>query len=124
MFIRHYIPPFGWALLILLLSGLPSSNLPDSSVEGLDKIVHFSIYLLFAHLLIVAFKKQIIYTKLRLNAFKIAVAIAVLYGVFIEVLQGTVFVSRSIELLDMLANSVGALAGVLSFKLVYGNLKN
>jgi VanZ family protein len=124
VFVRHYIPPAGWALFILLLSSLPSSNLPESSINGLDKIVHFTLYLLLSHMLIVAFKKQIRFVNLRITAIQKAVIISVCYGIFMEVLQGTVFVSRSIELLDIFANSMGALAGVLSFKLVYGKLKN
>ena len=124
MIIRHYVPPLGRAVFILLLSSLPSDNLPGSSVEGIDKVVHFTLYLLLSHMLIVACKKQIRFTNLRISATKKAVIISVCYGIFMEVLQGTVFVSRSIELLDIFANSVGALAGVLSFKLVYGNLKN
>lgn len=124
MSLRHYISSFGWALLILLLSSLPSDNLPGSSFNGIDKAVHFVLYLLLSHMLIVAFKKQIRFSSLRFNGVLIAVIISVFYGLFIEVLQGTIFVSRSIELLDIFANSIGALAGVLSFRLVYGNHKN
>ena len=69
-------------------------------------------------MLIVAFKEQDKPSLQRAKAYQIAVITSILYGIFIEVLQGTVFVSRSMELLDMLANSLGALAGILSFRLV------
>lgn len=124
MFLRHLTPAIGWALLILLLSSLPSENLPGSELKGIDKAVHFTLFLFQSHLFIVAFKKQINFSILKYNAVSTAISLSFLYGIVIEVLQGTVFVSRHVELLDIVANTSGALAGVLSFRLVYGKPKN
>ncbi len=124
MSIRHYIPPIGWAVVIMILSSLPVDKLPAGASIGIDKIVHFVLFLLLAHMLVVAFKKQHKIYKLRAHSFTIAIIASVMYGILIEILQGTVFVSRSIELMDILADAAGASASIISFKFVYGNLNN
>ena len=119
MFLRHNIPGIAWALFILALCGLPGDKLPGTHLIGFDKIVHFGIYALFVVILIVGFKKQSQFNPLRHKAILIAVLFSIGYGILIEVLQGTVFVSRSIELPDVLANTLGSLFGLVCFHLIY-----
>lgn len=119
MFWRHNIPWLLWATLILALCGLPGDKMPSSSIAGIDKIIHFFIYLVLVHQIIVGFLKQSAFKSLKSNTYKKAVVLGILYGVLIEFLQGTVFSHRSIELADMIANSLGSLAGVASFCIIY-----
>lgn len=44
------------------------------------------------------------------------------YGTLIEILQYLVFVRRSAEWTDMLADAIGAGVGVLVFKWIYGRV--
>ena len=119
-FWRHNISAVLWALLILALCGVPRNAVPETTLIGVDKVVHCGLYALFGLILIVGFSKQQQYKTLRERAVGIAIGVGVFYGILIEVLQGTVFTTRSLELLDMLANTTGAFIGVALFYLIYG----
>lgn len=81
-----------------------------------DKITHFGFYFIFAVLAAMVFrertrgqiplKKALIWTLLT----------AFFYGILIEGLQYTVTVDRMAEWGDVLANTIGAFAGVLLIK--------
>ena len=66
-------------------------------------------------LLIIGFKKQFSFKKLKNNAIALAAAFSVVYGALIEVLQGMIFVNRSMELADIVANAIGCLIGMVIF---------
>ena len=122
MFFRHLFPSFLWALFILILMGMPGTQVPSVDIFQIDKVVHLFVYLVFVQLLIVGFKKQRSYKSLIYRSIPYAVGIGISYGIITEVLQGTIFVARSIELLDMLANAIGCLLGVISFRIVFGKI--
>ena len=77
-----------------------------------DKITHFMFYLIFGVLGCLFFRER---TKGRMEvgkAMKYSASIAIPYGIFIEVLQHTVTVDRMAEFGDILANTIGTIAGV------------
>lgn len=124
MFLRRNLPGLLWAGFIFFLSVVPTSQVPNKyAFEGADKLVHIFLYSIQSLLLIVGFTRQITFSRLRDSPILYAVVFATTYGILIEFLQGTVFVSRSTEVLDMLANMAGTLLGVLFFRLIYGNQK-
>jgi len=105
--------------MILVLSGFPGTQMPDQPFFSFDKVIHFGLYGGLAGILIVGFKKQDRYKRLRLEAIKAALAFSIVYGIVIEIFQGTVFVARSIDLLDIAANIVGSFFGWIGFYLIY-----
>lgn len=121
MFLRHNVSGILWAILILLLSGLPSSEFPVAPpFKYFDKAVHFFLYAQFSLFLIIGFIKQFQYNKLRQRAIGYAFLISFLYGILMEILQNFVFKGRSIELMDILANFSGTIFGILIFFIIYG----
>ena len=110
---------FGWILLITILSLV---RFPDDPVIGLeipylDKFVHFTFYFVAAILafffLKEAFPKQLGFNKILL----ISLLFACFYGILMEVLQSTMSMARSGDAMDVWANCLGGLIGVLLIKL-------
>lgn len=105
--------------LVILYGSLTSGNkLPDVHLfnfKHFDKIAHFILYLVFTITLYHAILKQSYrtkYTKLLTTLF-----IAVFYGLLMESFQYIFTADRSPELLDALANTLGAITGVVIYPL-------
>lgn len=111
--ILKYIPAVLWSGIIFIVCLLPGSSLPkDPFLEKIhfDKIVHFSVYILLFLLLIYGLKQNF----LKKKRIYIASLICISQGIIIEFLQGSTFVKgRSFELLDVVANVSGVIAGIL-----------
>ena len=104
------------AILIALLSLLPSSSLPDSelfSVRFLDKIIHLSMYLGFGFVFLAESRCYSACFWFHLKLMLIVFAMSAL----IELLQETVIRTRSAEWFDLLANLTGLIAGYLVFRI-------
>ncbi len=106
--------------IVALLSLLPTSNLPNIPfITGQDKIVHISMYFGLAFLAC---------WSVDLNGKRMPSTIIMLAGVFawgvlMEILQYLMGIGRGMEYLDMLANLVGATAGLLLY-LYMNRLRN
>lgn len=111
-----------WALIVLVLSSLPGgevNKLPFLDKLYIDKLAHIFMYALLSFLLSDAFSA---YKKNPLSLYILyTMIIAVFYGVFIEIMQQFVFVERSAEFFDIIANAFGAAAGGLIFFLFRKN---
>ena len=108
------------AILIALLSLVPSSSFPDSSlfsIKFLDKFIHFSMYTLFGFVALLESRCQIQCVRFHL----LLIMIIFIMSTVIEVLQATVVATRSAEWLDLLANFFGLLAGYIAFR-IFKNL--
>ncbi|MBU3663401.1 MAG: VanZ family protein [Bacteroidetes bacterium] len=101
MFFKKYKFALLWALVILGACGINGNSIPHISFDiGIDKIAHFIFFGLLAWLIYVAEKRYLF----------LAIFISSIYGISIEYLQMTVFVNRSFDYADMLADVIGALA--------------
>ena len=109
-----------WAVIILVLGLLPSSQFSEAQYQYLDKIIHAILFGLLFILLTVGFIKQQVFPFLKQNVKTKVWVFCVLYGLIIELLQGTFFIERSIEFADVVANVVGASIGLISFIAIYG----
>ena len=105
-----------WFLAILILSIMPGQDLPSCLLFGfipIDKFGHFSFYASLCFLLLKnsQYSTKGIGTKSKILSF----AIAVVYGALMEVIQGTFCPSRCADIHDVVANSIGAIIGLLAF---------
>jgi glycopeptide antibiotics resistance protein len=119
MFLKHTKWAMLWALLILILCGMPGKDIPHISFLELlsfDKFVHASIFFVFILLSIRGFVVQTRYPKLRTSAKPIAFAICVAYGGSMEIMQGTLFIDRSADIYDFVANSFGCSMGWIFYE--------
>jgi len=99
----------------LLLS--PSKNIPKVSlIPSIDKLGHAMIFLLlgFVWLARFFFKKE----QIKKSSFFIVLGVVFIYGIIIEVLQGTLFTSRTADIWDVIANTIGIVFSYVLFKRV------
>ena len=119
---RKYWPGSLWALMILLLTGLPGDYFPKvvSFWDWLspDKLVHFFIFGVFTFLLLWGYRAQYLQESKRFVIVRNVLIIGFFYSGLTEFLQAYVFVGRHGNLFDLLANIIGCLIGVMLFKLV------
>ncbi len=117
MLLKYNSLSLSWALIILLLS-LVAGDSANIELDYLDKLIHILMYSILSLLLTVGLKKQGSYPQLRFKAVWVSLAICVVYGFFIEVLQLQI-PYREFELGDIIANTVGGGVGIGLFYLIY-----
>ncbi|PWH85659.1 VanZ family protein [Brumimicrobium oceani] len=119
--LRFILPSVVWTTLVIILSLVPSSNvsLDNFQFKGVDKIAHFIMYTLLALFWTIGLKRQNIYVGLRRFALQISVLGGFLLSVVIEFMQEYVVYSRSFEVLDLIANGIGCIFGIVLFKIIY-----
>ncbi|MCW3104875.1 MAG: putative integral rane protein [Bacteroidetes bacterium] len=111
-----------WALVILILCGIPGRDIPHISFLELlsfDKFVHAGIFFVLLLLTVRGFVLQDSYPVLKERAKLMAAIICISYGGLLEIMQATVFEERSADVFDFIANSFGCLLGTL----VYGRVE-
>lgn len=107
------------AIVIAMLSLVPGSRMPSSSlfsIPFLDKIVHFSMYASLGFVALMESRRIRQHSGYHLF---IVVFLFLLSGV-IEILQATIVATRAAEWTDLLANLMGLFAGYLAFRLIGG----
>ncbi|WP_147678300.1 VanZ family protein [Algibacter pacificus] len=92
---------------ILVVACLMSlKNIPDVHVSHADKIFHFGAYAVF---IILWYTALIFNVKLKkMKALLYVTIFAVVFGIIIEVLQGTMTDNRAMDVYDVVANTSGA----------------
>ncbi len=101
----------GFTILLATASLVRLNNMPDIGVSFGDKLFHFGAYVVMTLVWFNFFgiKKNIRKKK----AIFIAVIIASLFGMIIEVLQSALTVSRDGDINDVVANNIGVLIAAL-----------
>lgn len=110
-----------WAVFILVLCGIPGNQVNKVKfidIPHLDKFVHFFLYFAFTLLLISENNKQKNFRKVTVDAILVAATISLSYGALIEILQKVLFINRGADIWDMIANTFGFLAAVISYRQV------
>ena len=118
MFFRHTRWALLWALLIAILCGMPGRDIPHFSfleMLSFDKWVHAGIFFVLFVLSTSGFGKQNTFGLLNRYPKIIALVLCVVYGGVLELLQGAVFEERSADIYDFIANSFGAVMGLLLY---------
>ncbi|MGB0850300.1 MAG: VanZ family protein [Bacteroidia bacterium] len=107
---RAQIPAILWTLFIASSCLLPASAFKSFSFDSLiqvDKLVHLVLYITFVVLWYLAWPSW------KTNYSFILLVIGILYGVLIEILQSEMSLGRSYDVADILANTAGAILGVI-----------
>ncbi|AIN74134.1 VanZ like family protein [Flavobacterium psychrophilum DSM 3660] len=100
---------FFWTFLILYLSLRSVTNMPKITFSNADKIVHFTFYLGFV---ILWYRYLVFKEKVLLSNKIVLVLISITFGIAIEFAQKYFTTTRQADILDVLANSAGTLAGI------------
>ena len=105
---RKIILPLYWAFLTYMLLKPGEENQEYWFMfPGIDKLIHLSIFAFLGFTLLMSFK------KLHLIYFLLIIFI---YGLGTEILQEIMHMGRSFELLDILADVVGACLGFVVYR--------
>ena len=94
-------------------------HLREFEFNGVDKIAHFIIYALFGLFWATGLKRQNINVRIHRNAFLISVLGGFTLSLVLEILQEIFTYSRHFEWLDLFANGIGCIFGILLFRMVY-----
>jgi len=117
------LPSLVWALIILLLTGLPGTYFPTviSFWDWLspDKVVHIFIFLVQTFLILVAFRTQYLLGNRRLVYTWLLISIVTVFAFLTEVLQSYVFIGRDGNAYDFIADFIGVLVGYLAYNLYF-----
>jgi VanZ family protein len=101
-----------WVLLILIGTSWPDITVGPDTPIGFDKVVHFSMYAVLAALVL---RATTTYRRIS-TAVRVALALSA-FGAADEFHQKFI-PNRSTSALDWVADSLGALAGVLAVRYI------
>lgn len=116
VFVFIYLPLIIHWITIFILTSLPSDRLP--SLEVGDKLNHFLAFFVLGFFLNLTLKYQTKFQSLKRNVLLITIIIAAGYGLLDELHQLLV-PGRSAEVLDWVADFIGALTGSLLAEFIY-----
>jgi len=119
MIVVKYLRPILWAFFIALLCGMPSKDIPQISwLEWIsfDKWVHAGMFFILYFLCIKSYIKVEHTARLKSHIFITFAFACVSYGGILEILQETLFIDRSADLSDFIADSFGVFACYFFFK--------
>jgi len=113
-------PALLWAIMILLLTGLPGSYFPQivSFWDWLspDKVVHLLLFGILSFLILWSNRQQYFESKKR-SLVSFVLISGILYGGLTEFLQAFVFIGRNGNIFDFFANMTGTFSGFVLFVL-------
>ncbi len=96
-----------YTIALTIASLVRLSDVPDMGIDYGDKIFHFGAYALLTYLWYLVFRYKVL-LKFK-KSVTYAIISAIIFGIIIEVLQGTLTKERSLDVFDALANSFGAI---------------
>lgn len=102
---------FGWLLIVIILHLMPVKGAPSTNwmhTYHIDKLIHVFMFLPLSFGLVKNYPK--------VNIISIVLMLIVL-ALLLEVFQGTVFVGRTSDVLDFLADFSGILLGIVIIKM-------
>lgn len=111
---KPFIPAILWSIVILILSTIPSVNLPETfwDLFAPDKWAHAIVYGILTLLIL----KGLVQQKISISKSKlIALILASFYGILMELIQFSFFPDRYFEILDIFANIIGSFGSLFVF---------
>lgn len=122
LLLNNKLLPFIWTVCVFYLLSFDTSSASDSALwkfPGIDKLIHFVIFLLFAYLWGVFFMQHSTFEER--NIIIIIIILGSGFGMGMEFYQ-KFFTNRSFSYWDGVADAVGTIAGVwLAKKSPYGH---
>ena len=127
MIIRRQWPAITWALIILIITGVPGNQIPEipNFLEWLspDKSAHLVLFGILSYLILYSNLKQYLKSNHRFYIVAFVVLISAIYGLITELLQYHVFVGRNGNIYDFYANVIGASLGGVAYFLQHAKNK-
>lgn len=109
-----------WTCIVTVLSlftiGSIGSSIP---IPNKDKYVHFTFYFIF----VILWSLYVRQTNSNKNIQWIILFLAIGYGIIMEICQGVFTTTRTPDSMDALANSLGAITGLIFLKIIFNTHK-
>ena len=102
----------GYSLFVTVIMLVPVTKGPKVNIPFFDKIVHAILYFLFAIIWLLYFRS--FGTESRSVYVLVSIAFFI-YGIVIEVLQGSFIATRTHDNWDIVANATGIFIGIIVF---------
>lgn len=99
-----------WTIIFTFMFLQGASSLPKVNINQIDKLFHAVFHCIFTSIWFLSFKIK------NIDNLKKAFFFSIFYGILIEILQQLLTSTRKSDLLDILANIVGAIVGFLIIK--------
>lgn len=112
---RYLRLALAWAALIAFLCLTPGSNLPQwqwADLLSVDKLVHMLMFGVLSYLLARGFRDRAGNTWSMGRVLCIAGLMSFAYGALMELLQDIPGLGRNGDIVDLTANTIGAVVGV------------
>jgi len=123
--VLNLLPGVIWAIVILILTGLPGNYFPEIHSfwdwVSPDKMIHLFMFGSFTFLVLWGFRGQYSLKKNRIRLIIITAILGFFYGGLTEILQSTIFVMRDGNIYDFMANVLGGGLGILFFHVLFRN---
>ncbi|NVO83451.1 VanZ family protein [Hymenobacter terrestris] len=106
--------PLAWAAFILVSTLTPAADMPLTprwELLSFDTAAHAGVFGVLTVLAIFSARRQRRLGWLRTHAFRVALALAVVLGALVEVLQHLLAMGRHGEWSDLFSDALGAAAG-------------
>lgn len=100
-----------YTLLILIFSLINLSKIPTPTFSQSDKILHLGAYLGLTLVWYLYYFSRAVWKTVQIKSLLIICLLIIAFGIFIEVLQDKLTSYRTIDSLDVLANSLGVFLG-------------
>lgn len=106
----------GWAIMIGIIMLIPGNVIPKvpewSDLLTWDKLVHITLFLILVILTANAFRRRQQFPPTRFNGFPLwALLLGIVFGGCLEILQAMLPIGRSGNIFDLIADSIGCVAG-------------
>jgi VanZ family protein len=120
---RFLVAPFAaplaliWALVILALSLTPGQEMPQVNFWEFDKFAHIGVYAVLGMLFAAAwtYRAQSKGVFMRSIMVRWTLLVPIIFGLSIEFVQGNFIPDRYFDVLDILANIIGSITGLVAF---------
>jgi VanZ family protein len=106
--LRYQAPAVLWAVIIFILSSIPSVNLPKFGWLASDKMAHVGVFMVFAGLTCRALRHQQLFPLFSRRAFLFTVLFTAVYGALDELHQYFV-PGRDSDPVDWIADVAGSI---------------
>lgn len=103
------------------LYSFEDTSVPTINIPHFDKIVHFTFYFVAAILGLLSFRTKITQGAPLRKLTIVMLLFLIIFGIIIEVMQYGFTTSRAGDIFDALANTIGALVGVLTAKMLFSS---
>lgn len=116
-----------WATIVFIISSFPGNKVdrvPFLDIPHIDKVIHAGMYFILSFSFLFEINKNSFYQSLKLRLSVIVIILAVSYGIILEILQSFLFVNRSGDFYDFLANSIGCIMALFSFRYLNKRLQH